>query len=76
MIIQDWKFIQKKAFNTTGHRLSALAVWLKDMQKNWFGHMTLVVIIFSAIVFIYLAFHFHWRRKTDGISTSNIVELT
>jgi hypothetical protein len=74
--------VVQKAFNTagkviesSGDILSAPAVWLKDMQKNWFGYMTLIAITLSAIVFIYLAFRFHWRRKTNGVSTSHLVEL-
>ncbi|CAF1275829.1 unnamed protein product [Rotaria sordida] len=64
-----------KIIESGGDVITAPALWLKDMQKNWLTYMILATIIFVSIVFLYCTVSYYISRKKNHWASTNLVEL-
>lgn len=74
-VIKSTGMAASKVIQSGGDIISAPAVWLKDIQQNWFGYMVLVAIIMISIVFLYCTVCFCVNHKKDNGSNGHLVEL-
>ncbi|CAF1166054.1 unnamed protein product [Rotaria sordida] len=64
-----------KIIESGGDVITAPALWLKDMQKNWLTYMILAAIILVCIVFLYCTVSYYISRKKNHWASTNLVEL-
>jgi hypothetical protein len=55
--------------------ITAPALWLKDMQKNWLTYMVVAAIILVTIAFLYCAIRSYFSRKGNNSSIGNLIQL-
>ncbi|CAF4138186.1 unnamed protein product [Adineta steineri] len=51
--------------------ITAPAVWLKDMQKNWLSYMVVLAVILITITFLYCTIRSYFNRKSNNSNNNN-----
>lgn len=64
-----------KIIESSGDFITAPAVWLKDIQKNWLTYIVAVAVILLSIVILYFGVCSYFHRKKGNWFNNNLVEL-
>ncbi|CAF1474602.1 unnamed protein product [Adineta steineri] len=51
--------------------ITAPAVWLKDMQKNWLSYMVVLAVILIIGTFLYCTIRSYFKRKSNNSNSNN-----
>ncbi|CAF1185595.1 unnamed protein product [Adineta steineri] len=51
--------------------ITAPALWLKDMQKNWLSSMVILSVILITITFLYCTIRSYFKRKSNNSNNDN-----
>ncbi|CAF4367910.1 unnamed protein product, partial [Adineta steineri] len=51
--------------------ITAPAVWLKDMQKNWLSYMVVLAVILIIGTFLYCTIRSYFKRKSNNSNNNN-----
>lgn len=65
-----------KIISSGGDLITAPAIWLRDMQKNWVVYVVAAAVIMFSILLIYFAIRCYFiRRPNNKGSTTDVIEL-
>ncbi|CAF1429894.1 unnamed protein product [Adineta steineri] len=51
--------------------ITAPAVWLKDMQKNWLSYMVVLAVMLITGTFLYCTIRSYFKRKSNNNNNNN-----
>ncbi|CAF1371211.1 unnamed protein product [Rotaria sordida] len=62
-----------KIISAAGDVITAPAVWLKEMQKNWVIYLVAAAIILLYLVFLYCVIRYYFSRS-NNLATTNLIK--